>query len=129
MPWKTHCLAVVLAVLVSSAAHAADLGRLLPWKMCWPDCIKKTCCDDYCPKPIPCVPRICCFGCDDYMYKCEPCVKRMCCFGCDDYCPKCEPVIRCAPCTNLKCVPTEPPGCGCGCGQATPCHRTKTPTR
>ena len=108
MSWKSSCLATVLAVFLASAAQAGDHGLLLPWTMCWPDCIKKTCCDDYCPKPAPCVPRIGCFGCDDYMYKCEPCVKRMGCFGCDSYCPKCPPVIRCAPTTGLKCVPTEP---------------------
>ncbi len=67
MPWKTSLLAVALAAFASSAARAVDFGPLLPWHACWPNCITKTCCDDYCPKPMPCVLRIDCFGCDDYM--------------------------------------------------------------
>ena len=119
MSWKTPLIVVVLAAATSSAACAADGGRLWSWRLCWPNCIQKTCCDDYCPKPLPCTPRIGCFGCDDYLCKCAPCVPRIGCFGCDDYCPKCAPVWRCAPATHLKCVPTEPHGgpCTCGCGQ------------
>jgi hypothetical protein len=129
MPWKTSFLAVVLAVFASSTARAIDFGLLLPWHACWPDCIQKTCSDDYRAKAIPCVPRIDCFGCDDYTRKCEPRVNRLCFFGCDDYRPKCEPVIRCDPRSDLKCVPTEPARCLCGCGQSVSAHHQRTSKR
>jgi len=84
---RLRLIACSFAVLVLLTATArADLHRLLSWNMCWPNCVTKTCCDDYCPKPMPCV-------------------KRTCNFGCDDYCPKCPPTIRCAPTAGLKCVP------------------------
>ncbi|MCU0959623.1 MAG: hypothetical protein MUF48_05915 [Pirellulaceae bacterium] len=99
-------LPILLAVvaLAAAPARAADWGLFLP-PLCWPECFRKLCCDDYCPKPLPCVPRVSCFGCDDYQGKCAPCVRRLGCFGCDDYCPKCPPAIRCAPAADLKCVP------------------------
>jgi len=103
---RLRLIACSFAVLVLLTATArADLHRLLSWNMCWPNCVTKTCCDDYCPKPMPCVKRTCNFGCDDYCPKPMPCVKRTCNFGCDDYCPKCPPTIRCAPTAGLKCVP------------------------
>lgn len=60
------------------------------------------CCpDDYCRKPLPCVPCECRPGCcDDYCRKPLPCVPRECYRNCcDDYCPKpwpklCWPVDR-----------------------------------
>src|SRR5262245_32864567 len=68
-----------------------------------PNCVCKYCCDDYCPKPLPCVCGIRNFCCDDYCakpYPCPACVKASCC---DDYCPKCPPRIFCPPNSNLKC--------------------------
>ncbi len=117
----------LLTLLASSAmsvppALAAERGLFLP-PICWPDCVRPRCCDDYCPKPWPCVRRVACFGCDDYQSKCPPCVRRVSCLGCDDYCPTCPPVIRCAPVTDLRCVPQRPCPCpadrqhaaGCPC--------------
>ena len=124
MTWKTKFAAVVLIIGVSSTASAIDLCMLLACHPCWPSCIGKTCCDDYCSKPLPCVPKLRCFGCDDYTPKCAPCTPRVRCFGCDDYDPKCEPVIQCAPAAELKCVPMEPARVPCNCGQCARCqHR------
>jgi hypothetical protein len=65
------------------------------------------CCpDDYCPKPLPCVPCLsCCRTCDDYCRKPMPCVPCLpCCRTCDDYCRKPLPCL-CWPCNpGYKCV-------------------------
>ena len=37
----------------SRRAAVLDWGLLVHWKHCWPDCVVKTCGDDYCPKPPP----------------------------------------------------------------------------
>ena len=69
----------------ANSARAADLG---PAPRC---CDARRCCtcpDDYCPKPLPCVPCAPRGCCDDYCAKplpCVPCALRGCC---DDYCPK-----------------------------------------
>ena len=57
-----------------------------------PTCEARSCCvcpDDYCPKPLPCVPCAPRGKCDNYCRKplpCAPCVGGYC--GPDDYCPK-----------------------------------------
>ena len=121
MKWKAIALAVVLGLTANSSAQAVDWGKIfcLPW--CVPKCDQPTCCDDYCPKRMPCVPEIRCFGCDYYCPKCEPCTKQVCCFGCDDYCFKCPPLLRCPPCTDLKCVPGSARCASCSQGTAAPC--------
>jgi hypothetical protein len=106
MKLKTMVLAMVVCLIVNSAAHAIDWEKIFCLQWCIPDCPQPKCCDDYCPKPIPCVPPVRCFGCDDYCPKCEPCTKEVCCFVCDDYCYKCPPKIVCPPCCDPKCVPT-----------------------
>lgn len=56
-----------------------------------------TCCDNYCPKPQPCVPCAPLGCCNDYCakpYPCPPC--RLCYCGLNDYCPK-------PYCFNLSC--------------------------
>ena len=114
MKWKAVALAGIVCLFASSSAEAVDWDKILCLDWYRPLCIQKTCCDDYCGKPVPCVPRVRCFECDDYRPKCEPCAKRICCFGCDDYCYKCPPVIRCPSCAHLKCVPTAGTSCACG---------------
>ncbi len=116
MNCRAFLLVGIVCLLVSSPAEAVEWNKIFCLDWCWPQCVRKTCCDDYCAKPMPCVPRVRCFECDDYGSKCEPCPKRICCFGCDDYCYKCPPVIKCPSCANLKCVPTT--GAACSCGQA-----------
>jgi len=55
-------------------------------------CDARRCCicpDDYCPKPLPCVPCAPLGRCDCYAPKplpCPPCALRYC--APDDYCPK-----------------------------------------
>ena len=117
MKWNNFALALAVVIGCTSTAGAVDFGLLLSLTKCWPDCVKQTCCDDYCPKSMPCVPQVKCFGCDDYRPKCEPVVKKVCCFGCDDYCSKCEPVIKCAPPTMLRCIPLNGGGTPGGCGK------------
>ncbi len=55
-----------------------------------PEALLRRCCDIYCPKPLPCLTRIC-HGCgkDDYCGKPRPCVPcfRGCC-PTDCYCRK-----------------------------------------
>jgi hypothetical protein len=126
MKYRSVCFALLLTAVAASQASAVDLGLLFACSpCCWPKCIQQTCCDDYCPKPEPCVPEVRCFGCDDYCPKCEPCTPPVQCFGCDDYTPKCEPVIRCGPTPNLKCVPTGPIFSTCDCGKCKKCLRHK----
>lgn len=113
-------LLLALAAVTATGAQAGERRLFLP-PFCWPDCICPRCCDDYCPKPLPCVPRVCALGCDDYCPKCPPWVRRLCCFGCDDYCPKCPPTIRCAPTADLKCIPLRPAAGWLGGGAPADC--------
>jgi hypothetical protein len=122
MTWKTRFVALLLIVGATPAVRAIDVGILLACHACWPACICKTCCDDYCPKPEPCVPQVRCFGCDDYTPKCEPCTPRIRNFGCDLYDRKCEPVFTCPPASELKCGPAQ----ACHCGE---CARGQHPRR
>ncbi len=107
MKWKTLTLALLLCLVASTSAQAVDWEKIfcLPWSV--PQCVKPTCCDDYCPKSMPCVPQVRCFTCDDYCPKSAPCVKKICRFGCDDYCYKCPPRLLCPPTTFLKCAPSS----------------------
>ena len=75
----------------------------------WPDVVQKVCCDDYCPKPPPCVPPVAsCYQGDDYCPKPLPCVRPVepSCQR-DDYCPKPLPHISCPPAQDLKCPPVK----------------------
>ena len=105
MKWKTLLPVLLVSLWATSSAQAMNWNAFFCLDRCWPDCIKKVCCDDYCPKPMPCVKRVCKFGCDDYCPKPEPCVKKTRATRCDDYRPKCPPVIKCPPCGHLKCAP------------------------
>ncbi len=106
MKWKTTTLALLICLVANASAHAVDWEKIfcLPW--CVPECKKPVCCDDYSPKSMPCVPKVCRFTCDDYCPKSEPCTKKICSFGCDDYGYKCPPRLLCPPTSFLKCVPT-----------------------
>lgn len=68
------------------------------------------CCDNYCPKPMPCIPCVPLGKCpDNYCRKPTPCIMspvRGCCP--DNYCRKplpylCWPVDHC----NYRCPPPE----------------------
>jgi hypothetical protein len=81
----TRTSAILLLLALAGGVFASDMTS---------DCTRcdaRRCCtcpDDYCPKPLPCVP---CAprGCsNDYCPKplpCVPCAPRGCC---NDYCPK-----------------------------------------
>lgn len=89
---------------------------------CVPDCIRKYCCDDYCPKKEPCVCAPLCFRCDDYCPKRLPCVCAPLSYRCDDYCPKCLPKVCCAPnCQHLQCGPPRCGQCNSGCSTSGNC--------
>jgi hypothetical protein len=66
------------------------------------------CPDDYCRKPIPCIPCLppsC--ACDDYCRKSLPCVPCLSqCGLCDDYCRKPFPNFCWPPSPGLRCVPS-----------------------
>lgn len=55
------------------------------------------CADDYCRKPLPCIPCAPLQGCgDDYCRKPLPCLPPVCTSGCaDDYCRKPLPHFCC----------------------------------
>ena len=99
--------AVLLAMhLTSSPLVARESGYELLHGIHVPDCIRKRCCDDYCPKPPPCPVKVEQFCCDDYCPKPLPCPVKAGKFCCDDYCPKAFPCIICPSCAELKCPPT-----------------------
>ncbi|HEX3997479.1 MAG TPA: hypothetical protein VHX65_02900 [Pirellulales bacterium] len=113
---STLAIATLLASLAFSAA--ANAGEPSGGWSLWPGiCLHPpccACCDDYCPKPLPCTAPFCCFGCDDYCGKPLPTVTPFCCFGCDDYCPKpcvvvaplcCGPNYTCGPAP--RCNPSQ----------------------
>jgi hypothetical protein len=80
------------------------------------NCTARRCCtcpNDYCPKPLPCVPCAPLGKCDCYCPKplpCPPCPLRYC--GPNDYCPKpcCLYLPPCWPawysCGSLECERT-----------------------
>ena len=94
MNLKTLALLLALGVLGPSPASAIGI-RPFDLGACWPKCITKFCCDDYCPKAMPCVSQNCRFVCDDYCPKPAPCARRIRTKGCDDYCKKPLPRIHC----------------------------------
>ena len=113
-------LAVCLA-LVGHVAADPPVGspRALWQRWCAPVCPSVGCCpDDYCRKPIPCVPPVQCGGPDDYCRKPIPCVPPVPCGGPDDYCRKSLPCLLCPPASPyLQCGPANGPGCVPGRGR------------
>ncbi|QDV74805.1 hypothetical protein [Botrimarina mediterranea] len=114
-------LGLVLAMWLTATPSQAIFGVCLDdWfggECC---CPQKYCCDDYCPKPLPCPPRAdCCRLCDNYCHKplpCPPCVD--CRRFCDDYCPKPLPCLRCRSTEHDVCIPYR---IGYQCGEASGC--------
>jgi hypothetical protein len=110
---------VVLIGFAWSAAGAAEPpARAWRWPWCAPTRPCPCCPDDYCPKPLPTVCPVRCFGPDDYCPKALPCVCPCNCKGPDDYCPKKCPLWL-PPCYPpwYVCVPAgnaDAPGCACG---------------
>ena len=100
--------AALLAVggLCISSAPPASAG-CFDLSECWPRCITKFCCDDYCPKSLPRVCKVGCFGCDDYCPQRQPCVRGICRTCCDDYCRKPLPRINCPTCRRSSCFPVR----------------------
>jgi hypothetical protein len=87
-------LLVTASLTCALQAQSLIFGRGLTSATCPPSCYN--CPDDYCRKPMPCIP---CFikSCmpDDYCPKpipCVPCMPKGCV---DDYCPK--PFSFCLP--------------------------------
>ena len=97
MKWYTFIVFSALVVTLFQPAHGAGLEHL----DCWPDCIKQYCCDDYCPKGLPCVCPLDYFERDDYCRRKLPVTCATLCWKCDDYCPKRLPRVCCPP--FLKC--------------------------
>ena len=95
---------VVVYLWMPSAITAQDTFPELKHGLCIPDCIRKWCYDDYCPKPIPCPIDVKCFGCDCYQPKRLPCPIDVNCFRCDDYGCKPFPHLCCPPSHYLKCA-------------------------
>ncbi len=97
MPARVIFMSVGLLLLSSQAASALDLWKgLAGLSHSVPDCVGKTCCDDYrgkCPPPPRPVKRP---ECDDYRRKCAPCTVPVKQFACDDYRGKCLPPV-CGP--------------------------------
>lgn len=95
-------VAILIAVWVSSAAAAADFGPVdvrCDARSC---CL---CCDDYCPKSMPCVPCAPNGCCNDYCAKPMPCTAPLNYCGPNDFCPK--------PC-NMYLPPCWPAWYSCG---------------
>lgn len=86
-------LSLFLAIVAAGPCAAAETG---PMTTCCDARSCCVCCDDYCPKPMPCV-RCAPLGCcDDYCPKLMPWTKPLCYCGPNDYCPK--PWICVRPC-------------------------------
>ena len=105
---------VVVLLIVASArlAAAAESG---PISTC---CEARSCCtcpDNYCPKPLPCVPCAPLGQCDCYCPKPMPCTSPLRYCGPNDYCPKpcCLYLPPCWPawysCGALECDPAAAP--------------------
>ena len=112
-PTAMACVLFILGVHTTS--FAVDLFDSHRHKSCVPDCIRKYCCDDYCPKAEPWVCAPLRFCCDDYCAKQQPRICAPLNFCCDDYCSKCPPSLCCSPLwQNLQCTPMRncsSPGC------------------
>lgn len=104
---RTWLLVWLGVVLIGTATSAPGADWAFPWlsRGCRPDCVGGWCCDDYHPKPLPCVEPVNCFGCDDYCAKPLPCAVPIQHFCCDDYCRKCLPPV----CRPLRCDLVCPP--------------------
>lgn len=99
------CFAVAVMVLLgASPCFAGDWTNWILGKKglgadspCFPSCPK---CDDYCPKPLVCTPKVCTQCAEPYCAKPIPCVTgpKACLPGC--YCPKPLP-----PFCESKCPP------------------------
>jgi hypothetical protein len=84
----TVCLGIVGVASADEPTGVASSFNPLRSLTC-PEALLRGCCDNYCPKPLPCVNYICCIcGPDDYCGKPCPCVR--CFWGCcpDCYCRK-----------------------------------------
>jgi hypothetical protein len=97
----SRLLPLAILLLGCSTANRAS-GEIFDCKVDVPDCVQKYCCDDYCPKSMPCAKPARPGCCDKYCGKPLPCTREICCFGCDDYDVKCTPVVIC-PCLKLSC--------------------------
>lgn len=116
--------AVLLAVGALSTLPSPAPAGCFGMGECWPKCITKFCCDDYCPKPSPRTCKACCFLCDDYCPQRPPCVRGVCRTYCDDYCPKPLPRVNCPSCRRSSCAYVRRGGCteiGCGESQGLNC--------
>lgn len=107
----------LIVVFVAAASGISQISAFEPLSIfpghskCWPDCVGKFCCDDYCAKPLPCLPvGKMGFACDDYCRQPLPCPP----FGktgfcCDDYCRKPQPPPCFAGGKDLHCIPNRLP--------------------
>lgn len=100
-------LAILGCLSIPANSRAQNPFHRLHDSICIPDCIRKWCCDDYCPKPFPCPVDVKCFLCDDYDPKRQPCPIDVNRFGCDDYCPKPFSFHCCPSSRELKCAPQQ----------------------
>ena len=97
---STWCLAVLSVLTLADYAGAGDSWfRCLQRERQCTGCAATPCCcpDDYCRKPLPCLPCVPLQGCcNDYCPKPPPCVGGLClpCCG-DDYCRKPLPQFCC----------------------------------
>lgn len=117
MTWQSITLALLLTLGCGAAScPGVELCRQRSWwtatfECCCPP-LSHWCADDYCRKPLPCIPCLPRNGtCDDYCrppLPCLPCLPR--CGTCDDYCRKTLPCSCPAPRGDFVCVS----GCG-GC--------------
>ncbi len=100
--WIGGQSALMLMLLCATSVQASNYREgLIQGKTCVPDCVRDYCCDDYCPKHVPCLHGIKTKCCDDYCEKPTPCIRRAC-IVCDDYRPKCQPQVPC-PARKLTC--------------------------
>jgi hypothetical protein len=111
MNLKKLLIAFAVTVGVISPAVAFEpLSIFSSHTKCWPSCVGKFCCDDYCGKPLPCAVAVKCFDCPDYCAKplpCPPSGKMG--FCCDDFCPKPFPPVCRVSAKNLSCIPNRLP--------------------
>jgi hypothetical protein len=89
----TRGLALLMVAVLTPSSIAADTG---PVATCCDARSCCTCCDNYCPKLLPCVPCAPRGCCDSYCPKPMPWTKPLCYCGPNDYCPK--PCIYVPPC-------------------------------
>jgi hypothetical protein len=79
-------LGFVLAVAIAHNTLSAEIG---PATRCCETYRCRTCPDNYCPKPQPCVPCAPLGCCNDYCPKPLPCLPCPLCYCApNDYCPK-----------------------------------------